>query len=246
MGLLATIKGQKAARLQSKGQNEEARKLYAEAYAAGLNEPRLLLAYSVLLIRAEAYQEAKELLVKTQKAPGISGEQKQQLFMNYAVCCFKLGDVQRGIELLEKQHLRQPTGLIYGTLGCLYVEAGAIAREKGDQAALQDYLDKALKLNQEALDYDDEDPICQDNMGQTYYRLAGDKAAAKPYFDAAHRLKPGQIDTLWFLSRYDLEAGDKAAAIDKLRTALDGRFSPLNFATKALVEAELQRLEQEA
>ena len=49
---MANFKGQKAARLQSKGNYDEARKVYAEAYAAGMNDPRLLLAYSVLLIRA--------------------------------------------------------------------------------------------------------------------------------------------------------------------------------------------------
>lgn len=227
---MANFKGQKAARLQSKGNYDEARKEYAEAYAAGMNDPRLLLAYSVLLIRAYEFEAAKELLVKTQKAPGITAEQKSQLFMNYAVCCFKLGDIQRGIDLLEKQHQRQPTGLIYGTLGCLYVEAGMT--------------EKALSYNQEALAYDDEDPICLDNMGQTYYRLVGDKAKAKEYFDAAHKIKPGQIDTLWFLSRYDLEAGDAAAALEKLRTALEGRFSPMNYASKEMVEKEIQRLEQ--
>lgn len=107
---MANWKGQKAARLVGKGQPEEARKMFADAYKEGMTDPRLLLAYSVLLIRAEAYEEAKELLVKTQKAPGINAEQKQQLFMNYAVCCFKLGSTQRGIELLERQILRQPTG----------------------------------------------------------------------------------------------------------------------------------------
>ena len=104
--------------------------------------------------------------------------------------------------------------------------------------------EKALSYNQEALAYDDEDPICLDNMGQTYYRLVGDKAKAKEYFDAAHKIKPGQIDTLWFLSRYDLEAGDTAAALEKLRTALEGRFSPMNYASKEMVEKEIQRLEQ--
>lgn len=67
---MANFKGQKAARLQSKGNYDEARKVYAEAYAAGMNDPRLLLAYSVLLIRAYEFEAAKELLVKTQKAPG--------------------------------------------------------------------------------------------------------------------------------------------------------------------------------
>ena len=75
---MANWKGQKAAKLQSKGQIEEARKMYAEAVAGGMTDPRLLLAYSVLLIRAEAYQEAKDLLVKTQKAPALNAEQKQQ------------------------------------------------------------------------------------------------------------------------------------------------------------------------
>lgn len=164
---MANWKGQKAAKLQSKGQIEEARKMYAEAVAGGMTDPRLLLAYSVLLIRAEAYQEAKDLLVKTQKAPALNAEQKQQLFMNYAVCCFKLGDIARGIDLLEKQHLRQPTCLIYETLGCLYVEAGEMARKAGNEEEAAAYLDKALKLNQEAIDYDEEDPIIQDNMAQT-------------------------------------------------------------------------------
>ena len=55
-------------------------------------------------------------------------------------------------------------------------------------------------------------------------------------------LKPGQIDTLYFLAQYDLEAGDKAAAKAKLEKALEGRFSPLNYATREKVEAALQSL----
>lgn len=35
---MANFKGQKAARLQSKGNYDEARKVYAEAYAAGMND----------------------------------------------------------------------------------------------------------------------------------------------------------------------------------------------------------------
>ena len=72
-----------------------------------------------------------------------------------------------------------------------------------------------------------------------------DKAAAKEWFDKAHAEKPGQIDSLWFLSRYDVEAGDTAAAIEKLETAMEGNFSPLNYADKAMIEAELKRLKAE-
>ena len=103
-----------------------------------------------------------------------------------------------------------------------------------------------MAYNTEALDYDDEDSVCLDNMAQTYYRVLGDKEQAKPYFDKAHRIKPGQIDTLWFLSRYDLEKGDTQAAIEKLETASEGRFSPLNYVDKEQVEAEIARLKGHA
>ena len=277
MGFMTGFKANKAMTLQTKGQTEEARRLYEEVYQEGFIAARPMLGYALLLIRAGEYEKAQEVLVKTQKAPGITAEQKSQLFMDYAVCCFKLGDTDRGVRLLERQHAKAPTGLTYGALGYLYVEqydldhkaarieairaqAAAKAETAEEEAAgseeaaeapqpaadaealWQEGLQKALLFNKEALDYDDEDPIFLDNLAQTYYRCLGDRETAKPLFDKAYQLKPGQIDTLWFLSRYDLEAGDTAAAIEKLESSLEGRFSPLNFSTREKVEAELKRL----
>ncbi len=102
--------------------------------------------------------------------------------------------------------------------------------------------DKALAFNEQAVDYDDEDPVALDNLAQTYYRLLGDKEKALEYFTKAHEYKESQIDTLWFLSRYDLEKGDTKAAIEKLEKAANGRFSPLNYKTKAEIEQELATL----
>ncbi len=228
MSFMGNIKGRMALAKQGKGDVEGAKKLYEEALAAGLNTAQYMLAYSVLLLRDGEYEKAKILLVKTQKAPGLTDAQRQQLFMNYAVACYKLGDLTRAIELMEKQHQRNPSGLIYGTLGYLYVESGD--------------LEKAMAFNQEAIDYDESDPIALDNMAQTLYRLKGDKEAAKPYFEKALKEKPSQIDTLYFLAQYDIEAGEKEAAAEKLEKALEGRFSPLNHATRDKVQAALDQL----
>ena len=92
------------------------------------------------------------------------------------------------------------------------------------------------------MEYDDEDSVSLDNLGQTYYRVLGDKETALTWFTKALEQKPGQIDTLWFLSRYDVENKDYAAAITKLEKALEGRFSPLNKVSKAEVEQEVARL----
>ena len=228
MSLIATLNARTAAQKLAKGDAESAKKLYEEAIAGGLDDPRYLLSYSVLLIRDGEYQKAREFLVKLQNNRALSGESKKQLYVNYAACVYKLGDLPKAIAVLEGQHAKDPSGMIYETLGYLYVEAGET--------------EKALKFNQEALEYDDEDPITLDNLGQTYYRMVGDKAKALEYFQKAHQLKPGQIDTLYFLAQYDIENGDRSAAKEKLESALEGRFSPLNFATKDKVNALLATL----
>ena len=289
MGVMSLMKARKAATLQSKGDVQGAMALYEEALAKGLTDMRMILAYTVLLIRNDQYQKAKDLLVSKQKLP-MSAEQKATLFMNYAVCCFKLGDLDRAIDLMEKQHRHQPMGMIYQTLGYFYVEkydaankatllprlrekaeqeaaeaaerAARIARaaepEEGEEAPAapaqepapvrdaeeiwQEQVQQALAFLNSAVEYDDSDPIVLDNLGEFYYRVLEDKEQARPWFDKAIEEKEGQIDTLWFLSRYDLEQGDKARAIARLEKALEGRFSPLNYATKDKVEKEIARL----
>jgi tetratricopeptide (TPR) repeat protein len=263
MGFMANLKGQQALALQGKKKMEEAKAKYAEAYAEGMDQPRLVLAYAVLLIRDNEFQKAKDMLVKLQKMP-LTPDQKNQLYMDYAVCCYKLGDLGKAVDLLEKQHRRQHSGLVYETLGYLYAEQfdasnkeafmaqphtvevddrfGDEPEEIDPEQAWEEGKQKALAFNQEAVEYDDEDSVSLDNLAQTYYRVLGDKEAALEWFQKAIALKPNQIDTLWFLSRYDVEKGDYAAAITKLENALDSRFSPLNKVTKAEVEAEIARL----
>ncbi len=271
MGLMSSLKANKAYRLQQKGQKEDARKLYEEAFAEGLNDPRFNLAYAMLIIRAGEYQKAKDFLVKHQKAPGMSQEQRTTLLVDYAACCFRLGDVDKGINTLEQQFRKTETGLLYQTLGYLYVEKyDAANRPAADTAAAapeapegpetegteaegmekplspleawEAGVEKAEAFLLKSIEYDDEDPICLDNMGQFVYRVREDKAGAKQWFEKAHAIKDSQIDTLYFLSRYDEEAGDRKAALEKLERAAEGRFSPLNYCSRETVLKEIERL----
>ena len=313
MGLMTAFKANKAYRLQQKGDREGALKLYEEAYAEGLNDARYNLAYALLLIRRGEYQKAKDFLVKHQKVLGMTTEQRVNLLVDYAVCCLRLGDVDKGISVLEQQFRKTETGSIYQTLGYLYVEkydaanrpdfealkeaapeaeaaaeaapeaeaagetapeaapeteaapeaeaavetapaaepAGETAPEAPAEKALspeeawQAGQDKAEEFIRQGVDYDNQDAICLDNLGQFCYRVKGDKDEAKKWFKKALAIREGQIDTLYFLSRYDEEAGDKDAALDKLEKALGGRFSPLNYCTREMVEKEIARLKGE-
>ena len=295
MGFMTGLKANKAYRMQKNGQAEEAIKIYEEAFAEGLNDPRYVLAYALLIIRKGEYQKAKDFLVKHQKAPGMTPDQRVTLLVDYATCCFRLGDLDKGINTLEQQFRKTETGLLYQTLGYLYVEkydeankpefppeeepAGepeeteeteeedntaedsapgdaepAQQPEEGKEQAAADEkqlspreawdagVEKAEAFIRDSLDYDDADPICLDNMGQFLYRVRGDRAGAKKWFKKALAIKDSQIDTLYFLSRYDEEEGDKQAALEKLEKAAKGRFSPLNYCSRETVQKEIERL----
>lgn len=292
MGFMSGMKANKAHRLQQQGKREEAIKLYEEAFSEGLNDARYLLAYALLIIREGQYQKAREFLVahqKVQMAPG----QRTELLVYYATCCFRLGNLDKGISVLEQQFRKGETGLLYQTLGYLYVEkydmdhrpdfaamaaeaAGTEAAPQADENAAEETsaeestaeetpaaetdaaeekapklspeeewnagIDKAEKFIRESVEYDDEDPVCLDNLGEFLYRVRGDRAGAKEYFDKAIAIKDTQIDTLYFLSRYDLEAGDKKAALEKLEKAAGGRFSPLNYCNREKITKEIEEL----
>ncbi|HPJ03152.1 MAG TPA: tetratricopeptide repeat protein [Candidatus Limiplasma sp.] len=225
---MASIKAQSAGRKYQSGDIEAAKKLYEEAMQSGLKDPRYILSYSVLLLRSGEYQKARELLVEHQKSPLLNAESRKQLFVNYAVCVYKLGENDKAVSVLEGLHQKDPSGLVYQTLGYLYVATGN--------------KEKAVSFNLEALEYDDEDPITLDNLAQAYYLVENDKETAKEYFLKALAQKPGQIDTLFFLAEYDIADGNTQAAAEKLNKALEGRFSPLNHATKEMIEEKLASL----
>lgn len=308
MGLMTNIKASKAIKLQRSGKLDEARDLFEECYKEGMTDPHAILAYAALLLRQGEFAKTKEIVVKHQKDMGMIGELKVQLYIDYAACCFRLGETDKAVAALERIRKEGSAGLMYQTLGYLYVEkyqcsrkpsleaframdaeAKAKAAEQKDEAVqfpdvtalllqqekeangetvtedaeeapaeeipetdeqLQERLDawwnaqvaEARAFLDEAIEYDDEDPICLDNMGQFVYRVLGDKAAAKEWFDKAIAIKPGQLDTLWFLSRYDVENGDNAAAIEKLEKILEKSISPLNYVSHEMAKSEIERL----
>ena len=269
---MSVIKGNRALALQRKGKKDEAVRVYEDAIAGGLNDPRYLMPYALLLIRDGQYQKAKDFLVAHQRVPGMTPQQRTELLVYYATCCLRLGSLDKGINALEQQAQKGETGLLYQTLGYLYIEKYDLAN-KPDFAAVTPAaaetekpedtesetaetaltpeeawhagVEKAGEFIRKGVEYDDEDSICLDNMAQYIYRVQGDRAAAREWFEKALTYKEGQIDTLYFLSRYDEEEGNRAAALEKMEKALEGRFSPLNYCDKEMAEREIARLKGE-
>lgn len=227
MSFMGNMTGNKALTAHSKGDYRTALKLYEEAYEKGMDKPRLLRGYSVLLIRTSQFDKALEVLKRMEKMP-MDAKEKTDLHINYAIILWQKGHLDRAMEILEDEFRHTKNGTLYSIIGYLKIEQGDA--------------EEAIRFNKEAIEYDDEDPVFLDNLGQTYYRLVGDKETARIYFDKAIALKPKAIDTNYFLALYDIENGDIESAKDRLDTARVGMFSPLNYATPEMIDAKRDEL----
>ena len=119
MSLMANWQGGKALTLHSKGKYREALPLYEAAYAKGMDKPRLLRGYSVLLIRVGQFDKALEVLKKMEKQPGLTKEQQVDLHVNYAIILWKKGHLDRAMEILEDEFRHTQNGAMYSINGYL-------------------------------------------------------------------------------------------------------------------------------
>lgn len=225
---MGNMLGNKALAAHGKKDYQKALELYEQAYAKGMDKFRLLRGYCVLLIRTNQFDRALEVLKKLDRMPGVDAKDKADIHINYAIILWKKGYLDRAMQILEDEFRNTRNGTMYSIIGYLKIEQGNF--------------EEALRFNQEALEYDDEDPVFLDNLGQTYYRLGNDKEKAKAYFDKAIARKPSAIDTNYFLALYDLENGDKEKAAQRLEIARKGFFSPLNYAQPDMIDEILKKL----
>ncbi|MBO4299654.1 MAG: tetratricopeptide repeat protein [Clostridia bacterium] len=206
---------------EAKAKHDQAVKLYDEAVKGGCKKASYLMAYGVLLLRYGRFEESKELFLKAEHTPGITKQEKHQLRMNFAIAQWKLGNLDSAISQMKIAMNEGPNGLIYGSLGYILIEK---ARQTGD-------FTEAVEFNDKAMEYDDEDAVVLDNMGQLNLAM-GNEEKALEYFTKAHEIKPRQVDTLYYLAKLAAKKGDKAKAVEYLDTALDGNYSALCTTTR--------------
>ena len=235
-----------ANRLLDAGKHEQARQsfdralaLYDEAYRLGCSHPGILMAYSLILMRYGRTEEAREIMLGLQGRADLSPADKKQLRINYAVCQWKLGDLDRAIALMKEAGSSGMTGAIYNTLGLFLIQK---AERTGDFA-------EATAFCAKALDYDDEDADTLDNLGELHLARSrqaaaagegetavSERAVAADYFDKALAIKPKLITSLYYRAQMLHEDGDDARARELLQRTQSVSIGMLCPVTRAQID----------
>lgn len=213
-------------RKYGQGKTEEAIRLFGKAYATGRASVRTSVSYAYLLLKHRELQKSEEILQK------LIGDNKNSPQLPYiksimALVLWKKGQIDDAAAMLEEVIKTYKTTSVYGSLGCLLI--------------LQGDLEKALKYNLEAYDYNSSDNIINDNLGQNYLLLGMYDKAAEVYEPLLAK-SPTFPEPYYNYALLLEKLGNREKALETMKKALDCKFSYLGTITKEDVEAKIKEL----
>jgi tetratricopeptide (TPR) repeat protein len=143
-------------RKYAKGNTEQAITWFKRAYATGRASVRTAVSYAYILLKHKDLQKSEEILQKLIK-DNKNSPQLPYIKTIMALVLWKKGMLDEAASMQEEVIQIYKTTSVYGSLGYLLIL-------KGD-------LEKALKFNLEAYEYNSSDNIINDNLGQNYLLL---------------------------------------------------------------------------
>lgn len=211
----------------AKGRIEQAYSFYQKALSAQMSNKKYRLAFAILLLNKGEYYRSKELL----NGLIIQLKDKERMYLmvktNLALANWKMGDINTAIEMLWEVHQKARRAIVYGALGYLLILKGE--------------LEAAFEFNQNAIEYDPEDPVILNNLAQVYYRM-GSLEEAKKYFLKAEKIKDNLIEVLYYLACIEQQQGEIEQAKTRLNRALQCKPAVLTVITKDDIYEKIKEL----
>ena len=211
--------------VEAKARYQEALRLYEESVSLDIRVARVLESYAVLLMREGKFDRASEILDRVESKVKLKEDEEFQHMLSRSICQWRTGQLDAAIATIKRAGAKKMRGTVYTTLGVFLLDKAA---QTGDFA-------EAQALNDKAMDYDDEDAATLDNVAQLDEMIADDaqakgepekaaeyRAKALKYYRAAHKIKPRQITTIYYLARMYHRAGedDKAREVLSVKDTL--------------------------
>lgn len=212
----------------AQGMTDQAILLFGKAYATKRASVRTAVSYAYILLKNRDLQKSEEILQKLIK-DNPNSPQLPYIKSIMALVLWKKGHLDEAADMQEEVIRTYRTTSVFGSLGYLLIL-------KGD-------LEKALKFNLEAYQYNASDNIINDNLGQNYLLLGMyDKAAG--IYEPLLAKSPSFPEPYFNYGLVQDKLGNREKALESMKKALDCKFSYLSSITRDEVEAKISELEK--
>ena len=189
------------------GCKNAALRLYGAAFKKGTDRITPLGGYAQLLTDRRDFTTARSVFRRILSVSANAGR-KSALYsytsrVNIVLATWKCGELSHAIQLAEALAEQNRTALSLGIQGLLYIER---SKTTGDY-------ESAIRFCEEALEYDSDDPVLLDNLGQVLL-FAGRLRRSEKYLRKALEKAPDQTDSMGALARVLVLEGkaDEAAS----------------------------------
>jgi len=220
----------KANSAYQKGNIQETLNWLEKAYKTGSAKLSLITTYGYVLLKYGKLEEAIKIFDEQLSSSKLTKIERYKIKSNSALVLWKKGQLDEAISLYEEMLPHYKNTNVYGSLGYMY--------------NLKEDLEKALKFNLEAYDYNNTGGVILDNLGQTYF-LMGDLENAADIFKQLMDLNPKFPEAFYDYALVYEKMGDKEKCIEKLRNALLYKPNYLSAITTEDIENKLALMEKE-
>ncbi len=214
------------ARSYSKGDIDKAIMWFERIYKLKNPPVRPCVSYAYIVLKKGDTNKAEQILQELLKNNSSSPD-TPYIKSIIALVLWKKGKIDEAVSLLENVIKSYVTTSVYESLGYMLIEQGD--------------LQKALKLNLEAYEYNSDDKVIQDNLGQTYY-LLGEYDKANEIYEKLLKSSPAFPEAYYNYGLLLDKLGNKEKAVEMMKKALGLKFSSLSTVSKEKIEADLTRI----
>lgn len=204
--------------------------MYEKAYLTGRLKPQNSLLYAYLLLRNGNTEKSDKLLDEISKKYKrvLSDNEKLNIKINKALIKWKMGNLKDAIsDAKELYDDGVKNTSLYGVLGYWYI--------------LDKKYEDALKINEEAYEYNSSDLIISDNLAQNYF-LVGNKENSEAMYKEIMEKNPDFIEPYYNYGMLVLSNGDKEKAKEYFEKALLMEEKFLSTVTHDMIRCELEKI----
>jgi tetratricopeptide (TPR) repeat protein len=202
---------------------------YNKALTSKNCKPRTRISFGYLLLKMGRLEEAEKVFSEISKLK-LNDADKSQFKMSYALVKWKSGKLEEAIEMLQQVYNSYKCTTVYESLGYLLLL-------RGD-------LEKALEFNLEAYDYNSDDNVIADNLGETHYYMENYEKSLEVYEKLIPK-NPNFPEPYFHYGLLLVEKEEKEKALSMFEKALTFKQSFLSNLTHKKIEEEISKIKPE-